>query len=98
MTTITVRPGGINPDVTFERTFYGEPHVRQVDDVIETWTRITGLNFEKMPLEWKVIDAAGDKFVWVKVVHPLVNRPDVFLFWPAEQALTHFPEYLINVT
>lgn len=84
MSTITVRPGSINPDVTFKRTFYGESDERQVREVVDTWTSITGLNFSAMPREWKVIDVTGDEYIWVNIVHPLDNRSDVTMFWPRE--------------
>lgn len=86
MTTITVRPGSLTADVRFERTFYGDKYEAQVKEVVETWTQITGMNFKAMPREWKVIDAAGENYVWVSVVHPLNNRADVTMFWPAETA------------
>jgi hypothetical protein len=84
MATITVRPGSINPDVTFERTFYGESDERQVREIVETWTRITGLNFAAMPREWSVVDSDGDAYIHVSIVHPLDNRSDVTMFWLRE--------------
>lgn len=84
MVDITVRPGSLTPDVTFTRRFYGEKHEGQVKEVVETWTRITGMNFAKMPMEWKLHAEDGKTYIWVTVVHPLDNRGDVHMFWLTE--------------
>ena len=85
MTTITVRPGSLTPGVTFTCRFYGEKHEGQVKDVLETWTRITGMNFERMPREWKLHEEDGQTYIWVRVAHPLDNRSDVNMFWLVEK-------------
>lgn len=84
MAVITVRPATISPVVTFERRFYGENDAEQVKQVVDTWTDVTGLNFNAMPREWKIIDSAGELYVWVSVAHPLNNRSDIVMFWPKE--------------
>ena len=81
-TTITVRPGSMTPEVTFNARFYGDKHEEQVKNVLETWTRITGLNFKAMPHNWKLHEEEGNTYIWVVVTHPMDNRSDVNMFWP----------------
>jgi hypothetical protein len=80
-TTITVRSGSICADATFQLSFWKGSLEAQVKGVLETWTRITGLNFAKMTQ--KVREEEQDGVLWaaVTVEHPLDNRADVTIFW-----------------
>jgi hypothetical protein len=80
-TTITVRSGSICADATFQLSVWKGSLEAQVKEVLETWTRITGLNFAKMTQ--KVVEQEQDGVLWavVTVEHPLDNRADVTFFW-----------------
>jgi hypothetical protein len=84
MAVITVQPGSLGPSVTFNRKFYGESDEGQVRDVVDIWTDITGMNFNAMPREWKVVESEGELYIRVSLVHPLKNRANVTMYWLKE--------------
>ncbi len=85
MPTITVYPGSLGPAVTFTRKFYGEKDESQVKSIVDLWSDVTGLNFNAMPKEWKIVESEGNPYIWVSIVHPLRNRADVTIYWPKEE-------------
>lgn len=81
---INVR-NGFAKDVRFEVNFWKEDKALEIDEVLKEWTRITGLNFSRMPRE----DYSGDVTLGneglrvVVIEHPLDNRSKTQFSWDA---------------